>query len=230
MNIYEKLLQVQTKLKAPKNQKNNFGGYMYRSCEDILEAVKPLCNEAKAVTYFSDTIETVNNEKVLVANLTFADTESETKILVQGRARIPESKKGMDESQVTGCASSYARKYALNGLFAIDDTKDADTMDNRTSTSSNSSSYAQNAKSFTSAKSPKIAKPAIVKGEATPKEQKELNELCRLRFEDGCQVFSKEEMQSFVNMRQEHTASEVIAYIKSLLDSKQINAHKKILK
>ena len=118
------LTGVQAKLKAPKNQVNKFGGYKYRSCEDILEAVKPLLDECDATLTIGDSIEVVADRVYVKATATFkAGEEVES---VTAYAREPITKKGMDEPQITGTASSYARKYALNGLFLIDDTKDAD--------------------------------------------------------------------------------------------------------
>ena len=128
MNIYEKLLTVQTKLKAPKSQYNSFGKYNYRNCEDILEAVKPLCAEVKAVARLTDKVVMVGERYYIEATALFVDCEGEhEQITVSAYAREEETKKGMDGSQVTGASSSYARKYALNGLFDIDDTKDSDT-------------------------------------------------------------------------------------------------------
>lgn len=126
MNIYEKLNKIQTELKAPKGQMNKFGGYKYRSCEDILESVKPLLDKYKAVLVISDELIQVGERYYIMATATLYDTESEGKVLNQALAREEEVKKGMDSSQITGAASSYARKYALNGLLAIDDTKDSD--------------------------------------------------------------------------------------------------------
>lgn len=126
MNIYEKLLNVQTKLKAPKNQFNKFGNYNYRNCEDILEAAKPICKEVNALVWLTDNIVMVGERYYVEATATFVDIESGEKLLAVAYAREEESKKGMDGSQVTGASSSYARKYALNGLFDIDDTKDSD--------------------------------------------------------------------------------------------------------
>ena len=117
-----KLNTIQQKLKAPKGQTNNFGKYKYRSCEDILEAVKPLLGECSLVV--SDEIEVRGDRVYVKATATLHDGNSIMSAC--GYAREPQTKKGMDESQITGAASSYARKYALNGLFAIDDTKDAD--------------------------------------------------------------------------------------------------------
>ena len=126
MNVYEKLIAIQSELKAPKSQYNNFGKYSYRNCEDILEALKPLLKEHKSTIYISDEIVTVLERFYIKATVTFIDAETGEKITNTAYAREEESKKGMDGSQVTGASSSYARKYALNGMFAIDDTKDSD--------------------------------------------------------------------------------------------------------
>lgn len=126
MNIYEKLLDVQSKLKAPKNQYNDFGNYNYRSCEDILEAAKPRCKAVGAVCYLTDEMVMIGERYYVKANACFVDVETGERILVNAYAREDAAKKGMDGSQITGASSSYARKYALNGLFDIDDTKDSD--------------------------------------------------------------------------------------------------------
>lgn len=120
------LQTIQQELKAPKSNFNSFGKYSYRSCEDILEAVKPLLGESTLV--LSDEIVEVGGRVYVKAEATFTDGDKIVK--VHAFAREAEQKKGMDEAQITGSASSYARKYALNGLFLIDDTKDADTQDN----------------------------------------------------------------------------------------------------
>lgn len=124
MSLYDKLGAVQSALKAPKGQENKFGGYRYRSCEDILEAVKPLLAENGLVLTISDEIVLIGDRYYVRASA--AITDGETVEHAYGLAREPESRKGMDEAQVTGSSSSYARKYALNGLFCIDDTKDPD--------------------------------------------------------------------------------------------------------
>ena len=124
--IHEKLQGIQSSLKAPKGQTNKFGGYSYRSAEDILTAVKPLLSEYACTLVISDDIVGVEGRIYVKATAVLAEAESDYSIQVQGFAREAESRKGMDDSQITGSASSYARKYALNGLFAIDDTKDAD--------------------------------------------------------------------------------------------------------
>ena len=126
MNVYEKLMTVQTKLRAPKGQYNQFGHYSYRSCEDILEALKPLLAEVGAIVNVSDEIKLIGNRFYVEATAMFLDCETGDSVVARASAREDESKKGMDLAQVTGSVSSYARKYALNGLFAIDDNKDSD--------------------------------------------------------------------------------------------------------
>jgi len=126
MNIYEKLLEIQIELKAPKNQYNSFGNYNYRNAEDILEAVKPLCKKNKCILTLSDSIINIGDRYYIQAIARLSDLEKSESIEVNGLAREPLEKKGMDSSQITGATSSYARKYALNGLFNIDDTKDSD--------------------------------------------------------------------------------------------------------
>lgn len=122
-----KLMNIQQELKAPKGQYNDFGKYAYRSCEDILEAVKPLLKKEKVVLTISDELQYIGNRYYIKATATLIDTESEATISNSAYAREEETKKGMDGSQITGASSSYARKYALNGLFGIDDNKDSDT-------------------------------------------------------------------------------------------------------
>jgi len=133
VNIYEKLLNIQAELRAPKNQYNSFGKYNYRSCEDILEGLKPLLTKYKATLIIDDEIVQIGDRYYVKATATLIDVEGEGS-LQKGRecisstsfAREDEKKTGMDLSQLTGSTSSYARKYALNGLFCIDDTKDSD--------------------------------------------------------------------------------------------------------
>lgn len=131
MSVYEKLSKVQSELKAPKGQYNSFGKYKYRSCEDILEAVKPLNAKHGVVLTVGDEVVEISNRFYVKATATFVDIESGEKIINTALAREDDAKKGMDGSQITGTASSYARKYCLNGLFCIDDTKDADTDEDR---------------------------------------------------------------------------------------------------
>jgi hypothetical protein len=137
MSVEKKLLNVQQGLKAPKGQYNSFGKYAYRNAEDILEAVKPLLAKEKLTLILTDTLENIGDRYYTKATARLIDTEIDAPdfndyklsqcIEVTAYAREEESKKGMDGSQVTGASSSYARKYALNGLFCIDDTKDSDT-------------------------------------------------------------------------------------------------------
>lgn len=127
MTIYEKLSAIQSELKAPKSQYNSFGKYNYRNCEDILEAVKPLCAKYKAVSVMGDEVIQIGERYYIKSTARLIDLESDGVVENTAYAREEAEKKGMDGSQVTGASSSYARKYALNGLFAIDDTKDSDT-------------------------------------------------------------------------------------------------------
>lgn len=124
----ERVIAVQSQLKAPKNQRNDFGGFNYRSCEDILEAVKPLLKAEGLCLTITDDIVMLGDRYYVKATATL--TDGERSLPNQAFAREEATKKGMDGSQVTGSASSYARKYALNGLLAIDDTKDADALNN----------------------------------------------------------------------------------------------------
>ena len=127
-NLLTKLTNVQRDLKAPKNQKNTFGKYNYRSCEDILEAVKPLCVACGLALTLSDEIKLIGDRFYVEATAMVTDVETGESHKVTALAREPDIKKGCDVAQITGGSSSYARKYALNGLFCIDDTKDADTQ------------------------------------------------------------------------------------------------------
>lgn len=124
--LHEKLLRIQTELKAPKGQYNSHGGFKYRSCEDILEAVKPLLKKYNLILTLHDEIVNIGDRYYVKAEACLRDSK-EALICDTAYAREAAERKGMDASQITGTASSYARKYALNGLFLIDDTKDADT-------------------------------------------------------------------------------------------------------
>ena len=127
MGINEKLMRIQTQIKAPKNLYNSFGTYNYRNAEGICEAVKPFLEKENVSLILVDDMVAIGNRYYLKATARLLDNENNESIEVSAFAREPEQKKGMDESQITGTASSYARKYALNGLFLLDDTKDADT-------------------------------------------------------------------------------------------------------
>lgn len=131
MGLYAKLATIQQELNVPKNQWNEYGKYNYRSCEDILEGLKPLLQKVNAAIRISDEIVQIGERYYVKATATFVDLEDESKITNTAYAREDLTKKGMDASQITGATSSYARKYALNGLFCIDDVKDSDTSDNQ---------------------------------------------------------------------------------------------------
>ena len=125
-NVYFKLMKVQSKLKCEKSQYNKFGGYAYRSTSDILEAVKPLLSEVEAVIIVNDELKLIGDRYYVEATAMFIDCETGDSIVSRAIAREAEGQKGMSEAQVTGSSSSYARKYALNALLLIDDTKDDD--------------------------------------------------------------------------------------------------------
>lgn len=130
-NVLKKLLLIQQNLKAPKGQYNDFGKYKYRSCEDILESARPLANKNGCVIILNDEIKEFNGRYYVEATATLFDVESGEEVSSKALAREDDKRKNFDVSQLTGACSSYARKYALAGLFSLDDTKDADTMDNR---------------------------------------------------------------------------------------------------
>jgi|TARA_Y100000310_G_scaffold32972_1_gene31197 hypothetical protein len=129
LTVHEALGLIQSKISVPKGQKNSFGNYNYRSCEDILAAVKPLLSEAGATLTLTDEVVLIGERYYVKAKATLSVADNG--VWVEALARESEVKKGMDGAQITGSASSYARKYALCGLLAIDDTKDPDSMDNR---------------------------------------------------------------------------------------------------
>ena len=131
----EKLQQIQAELKAPKNQRNNFGKYNYRSCEDILEAVKPLLSKYGCTLTISDEIKELGG--ILFVEAVSIISDGENQVHVKAQAGIDPNRKGMDIAQSFGSSSSYARKYSLNGLFLIDDTKDADATNNHGKASKN---------------------------------------------------------------------------------------------
>lgn len=127
MEFKEKVVKIQKTMKVPKNLYNSFGKYHYRNAETILETAKPICSEFGVLLTVSDEIVNVGDKNYIKATAKLYDVESDASIETHGFAREADTKKGMDDSQITGACSSYARKYALNGLFCLDDTKDADT-------------------------------------------------------------------------------------------------------
>ena len=156
-NVYTKLQHIQSELKVPKGQTNKFGGYNYRSCEDILEAVKPFLEKYSVVLTICDSLEMCGEWHYIKAIATLTDTEKGGSISNTAYAREAADKKGMDVSQITGAASSYARKYALNGLFCIDDTKDADATNAGETTYSTSRNNGNNAHAICSKCKKKIS-------------------------------------------------------------------------
>jgi len=194
-NIFKKLEKIQKELKAPKRQFSKFGNYKYRSCEDILEAIKPL---------LKDCVLTINDEIVQIGDRYYVKTtvtlqDKDGSIFTNGYARESFDKKGMDDSQITGAASSYARKYALNGLFCIDDTKDADTMDNRESAQKPSKGVKFEDKSKES-----IA-PGVTMEDATPKsdtfgEDVPVDPKCARCKKDVSETEAKESIQKYNRM------------------------------
>lgn len=195
MNIYEKLLNVQTELRAPKGQFNAFGKYKYRSCEDILEALKPVLNKYKLTFFINDEIVEVNNRNYVKATITIINIEKpDEQIQTSALAREEETKKGMDGSQITGASSSYARKYALNGMFMIDDTKDSDS----TNTHGKDKTEQEKVKDFLNSRNGMIEKLSeYVKGDKLERMLKNygVNELFEMKDEqlkDACKkIFDK---------------------------------------
>ena len=182
-NIVSKLINIQSKLVCGKSQYNSFGGYSYRSCEDILEAAKPLLEEEGLAIILNDEIIQINDRYYVKATATLWDTETNVSLCSTAYAREEESKKGMDASQVTGAASSYARKYALNGLFAIDDVKDSDTTNTHEKTTVNPQKEKTNTQTPTKPKTP--AEP--VKNEA-----QQVCEVCGGSVTDKVAKYSKD--------------------------------------
>ena len=172
--LLEAFKVVQKELKAPKNQYNSFGKYNYRSCEDILQAARPLCNENGLVLTISDEIVQIGTRFYVKATSKVTEIETGESFENVAYAREDDSKKGMDSCQLTGACSSYARKYSLCGLFAIDDTKDADSNEYR-QTAQNRPQATQNAKPTSSTKAPAKA-PQNANDEARNKAMKALTE------------------------------------------------------
>lgn len=208
MSVYQKLLDVQNELHAPKSQRNNFGNYNYRSCEDIVEAVKPLCKQHGLLLFISDELKLIGERYYIEAKATVIDVETEKEIFVTALARESETKRGMDDSQITGSTSSYARKYALNGLFAIDDTKDADTDEqakqaqNNTKTNNKTLSDAQVKRLYAIASSKNISKDDVLKSVKKDYKHSDPKELTKKQYDELCgrleKLPSKDEDHPFV--------------------------------
>ena len=177
----ESLRKVQSELKAPKGQYNSFGKYSYRSCEDILEAVKPLLDKYEATVSITDDVVLVGDRVYVKATATFVDKDGKV-IQSSAFAREPLARKGMDEAQVTGATSSYARKYALNGLFLIDDNKDADTDENRNESDARSKASGSD--------TPKSDAPKVQRPNYSPEQLEKMK-----KWADG--TFTEEELAEF---------------------------------
>lgn len=187
MNVYKKLLEVQKNLKAPKNCYNSFGKYNYRNCEAILEALKPILSDVKATIIISDNIENIGNRYYIKSNVKFIDTETGDFIEGSALAREEETKKGVDASQLTGSTSSYARKYALSGMFALDDNKDADSTNTHgKSTSKSNLSDAQIKRLYAIAYKCGIDKTKI-ENMIKDKFNKTINELAKSEYDQVCE-------------------------------------------
>ena len=210
-----KLLNIQRDLKAPKSQYNSFGKYNYRNCEDILEAVKPLCAREKACLTLSDEVVQVGDRYYVRANASLYDCKTGELIQsVKAYAREESEKKGMDGSQVTGAASSYARKYALNGLFDIDDTKDADSDEKG----------AQPAKPGTGAAKTVPAKQKATEAQAPAGSPKPTYEqACDKMFEKGGRKYRLGELSNewLVKALKSDTYAALHPYIEAILDGRE---------
>lgn len=197
MNTNEKLMNIQVELKAPKSQYNNFGKYSYRNLEDILEALKPLLIKYKAFINISDEIVMIGDRYYVKATATIVNSEESGEISAIAYAREDDTKKGMDLSQLTGSTSSYARKYALNGLFAIDDTKDSDTTNThgnnaeptapvKNNTPKDNLTDAQIKRLYAIGKSRDVDKAAIDKSIITQYKKNHASELTKQEYDDLC--------------------------------------------
>ena len=194
MNVYEKLMNIQANLKAPKGQYNSFGKYSYRNAEDILEALKPLLKDYKATVTLKDDLLLIGDRYYLQATATFTDIESGENVVVTSLAREEETKKGYDVSQLTGSTSSYARKYALNGLMLIDnselDPDSINTFEKESNTQIKSLSEAQINRLYAiayKAKYDKLKIESMVKS----KYKKDIKDLTKLEYDHICNVLEE---------------------------------------
>ncbi len=185
----KRLIEIQKKLKAPKNQYNSFGKYKYRSCEDILEGVKPLLSELGLALVIHDNVQFVEGRFYVVAYASLYDEEGKFIVSSTAYAREEETKKSMDGSQVTGAASSYARKYALNGLFSIDDTKDSD------ATNEGSKAPSKGSKKVTEAQIKRLIAIAIKKGYNA----EQLSSMVYKKYQKATKDLTKEEYDVIVS-------------------------------
>lgn len=199
MSIYEKMLNIQTNLKAPKSQFNDFGNYSYRSCEDILGALKELLAEQKVIILMHDDIVNVGGKNYIKATAKLIDIETGESIESSAFAREEENKKGMDSSQITGSCSSYARKYALNGMFAIDDVKDSDATNKHNKETQTNNFNKSNSKKLSDnqiyrlyalAKKAGVEK-ALAEQQVAKKFGKEIKDLSKKEYDIVCDGYEK---------------------------------------
>jgi hypothetical protein len=192
MNLLEKLMNIQNELQAPKGQFNSFGKYSYRNCEDILEALKPLLLKYKCILNLTDEVIEKESRFYVKATAIIKDVESTDVETSVGWAREEENKKGMDGSQVTGASSSYARKYALGGLFAIDDNKDSDTTNTngKEIKADKKLTEAQIKRAYTLASKVNITKEQVDKQVYT-KFKKKVSELTKEEYDIVCAGYEK---------------------------------------
>ena len=194
MSVYLKLVKVQNELKAPKSQYNSFGKYAYRNCEDILEALKPILNETKAIVNISDEVILIGERYYIKATVRFIDAETGEVVEASAMAREEETKKGMDASQITGSASSYARKYALNGLMLIDnselDPDSINTFEKESNIQVKSLSEAQINRLYAIAYKAKYDKLKI-ESMIQSKYKKDIKDLTKLEYDHICNVLEE---------------------------------------
>ena len=199
MDIYEKLGTIQTKLKAPKNQFNKFGNYYYRNAEDIQEAVKPLLAETKTVLTISDDIVMVGDRFYIRATAQISDIEGKATIQSTAYAREPMERKGMDDAQVTGATSSYARKYALCGLFLLDDTKDADSMDNSKEQPQKAQTKATQQRTASKSQTKQTTQQSVSYGSKKPETEQNKRPIERFATNDQLETIRKELIRTGVS-------------------------------
>lgn len=220
MSVYMKLALVQGSLKAPKGQYNSFGKYKYRSAEDILEALKPCLLTEGATVIISDEVVLIGDRYYVKATATFVDIEDGASVSNTALAREDDNKKGMDGSQITGTASSYARKYALNGLFLIDDTKDADTDEHHNELLEKAKKSESKAKEEQKPSNPNTKAQEELGGKIEPLQETALwlhkGDVLFVRKSDGnyipAQTFSASQLQMAVNdSRYNEIAGELMA-------------------
>jgi glucan-binding YG repeat protein len=201
MGKYEKLMIVQQTLKAPKNQYNSFGKYNYRSCEDILEGLKPCLKEVNACVTVDDEVVQIGDHYYIKAQAMFIDCDTGELVCNTAYAREPESKAGMDQAQITGATSSYARKYALNGLFMIDDNKDADTDEQANETRARSTKSKTTEQKTTEQKTQDVSKQCI-----SETKQKALSNKCETEGVHPTVILDKCHVHSFAELTEKQLA------------------------